>query len=300
MEIKVLFSPLVSEDFPRAVRAIKSCFIQKSHNISYDVHVVVNSIDFKFINQIVSYCQKNNVNFTLTESDGTPSTGKNFVFDVFKESDCTHLAQLDGDDFFYPTFLTHVERHLRKYPKTDVLATIPMDVILDGEEDGRVPLNNGLYTVLWHTHYFSNYEWVGKIGRDPMADGVSIPNYARFVLYSKKIVDLNFRYDKEVVLGEDKKLHFDFLLAHQKDQISYWFTNASDMWVCDKTTNGIQKKYSSEIDFPEKDMKTTERLQAHINSNMYADRSAPGEIPIDFPPMYMVPDEKMKFLNEFL
>lgn len=300
MTPKVLLSPLVSEDYSRSVRAIESCFIQKFHKLNFDVHVVINSQDNDFIIDIEKYCIDNEINYTISESDGTPSTGKNSVFEVFKDSDCSHLSQLDGDDFFYPLFLTHVERHLKKYLTTDVLATIPLDVIFDLYEDESVELSNGQYTLLWGSNYFSNHDWVGKLGRDPMADGISIPNYGRFVLFSKKIVGMDFRYDKEIILGEDKKLHFDFLFAHQKDEISYWFTTATDMWVCDKSTNGIQKKYSSQEDFPENDVITTQKLQKYISDTMLPDRSAPGEIPIDYPPMYLLPDEKIKFLNSFL
>lgn len=300
MTPKVLLSPLVSEDYSRSVRAIESCFIQKFHKLNFEVHVVINSQDNDFIIDIEKYCIDNEINYTISESDGTPSTGKNSVFDVFNDSDCSHLSQLDGDDFFYPLFLTHVERHLKKYLTTDVLATIPLDVIFDLYEDESVELSNGQYAILWGSNYFSNHDWVGKLGRDPMADGISIPNYGRFVLFSKKIVEMNFRYDKEIILGEDKKLHFDFLFAHQKDEISYWFTTATDMWVCDKSTNGIQKKYSSQEDFPENDVITTQKLQKYISDTMLPDRSAPGEIPIDYPPMYLLPDEKIKFLNSFL
>jgi len=300
MKNKVLLSPLVSEDLPRSVRAIKSCFIQQHHNLEFDVHVVINSQDNDFIIEIEKYCGDNKIQYTISESDGTPSTGKNSVFDVFKNSDCTHLSQLDGDDFFYPVFLLQVERHLKKYPTTDVLTTIPLDAIYDFYENGAIQLENSQYTVLWGTHYFCNYSWLGKMGRDPMADGISIPNYGRFVLYSKKITEMNFKYDKEIILGEDKKMHYDFLLAHQKDEISYWYTTSSDMWVCDKSTNGIQKKYSSREDFPDNDIITTQKLQEYISETMIPNRSGPGELPIDYPPMYLIPDEKIKFLNLFL
>ena len=179
--------PLVSEDLWRAIRAIRSSFHQLNHNLLYGVHVVINSLDQEFIDGIVEFCESNNIQYSVTESDGTPSTGKNAVFDVFKKSDFTHLAQLDGDDLFYPTFLTQVERHLKKYPNTDVLSTIPLDVIVENYEDGMHKLNNGLYTQLWGTNYADMYSWVGQLGRDPIVDGISIANYARFVLFSKKI-----------------------------------------------------------------------------------------------------------------
>lgn len=299
MQTKVLMCPLVSEDLWRAIRAIRSSFHQLNHNLLYGVHVVINSLDQRFIDSVVEFCESNNIQYSVTKSDGTPSTGKNAVFDVFKNSDFTHLAQLDGDDLFYPTFLTQVERHLKKYPRTDVLATIPLDVIVQNYENGMTQLNNGSFTQVWGTHYGDMHEWSGLIGRDPIVDGISIPNYARFVLFSKKIVDINFRYDRNMIIGEDKKLHFDFLSAHQKDEISYWFTMASDMWICDRISIGIQKKHSGRENFESEDKIVTRNLQEYVCSILNPDRSGPGEIPIEYPPMYLYPEDKIKFLNDF-
>ena len=295
-----MLCPLVSDDFPRAERAIKSALNQQKHNLNFGVHVVINSKKPEFIQEIVRYCGFNNIKYTITESDGTPSTGKNAVFDVFKNSDYTHLSQLDGDDIFYPTFLTQVQRHLNKYPTTDVLSTIPLDIIIPRPQEGSVRLNNGLHTVVWGTHYFDNHDWVGFIGKDPIIDGISIPNYGRLVLYSKKIVEMDFRYDKEIMIGEDKKIHFDFLLAHQKDEISYWFTTASDMWCCDRTSQGIQLQKSGEDDMVVEDSESTSKIMEYVRKTLIHQRSAPGEIPIDYSAIALDYDDKLNFLNDFL
>jgi hypothetical protein len=295
-----MLCPLVSDDFPRAVRAIRSALNQQKHNLDFGVHVVVNSKKPEFIQEIVRYCGFNNIKYTITESDGTPSTGKNAVFDVFKNSDYTHLSQLDGDDIFYPTFLTQVQRHLKKYPTTDVLSTIPLDIITSVPTDSTVELTNGLYAFLWGIHYFDNHEWVGFVGEDPIIDGISVPNYGRLVLYSKKIVEMDFSYDREIMIGEDKKIHFDFLLAHQKDEISYWFTTASDMWCCDRTSPGIQSQKFGEGDSVLEDTESTQKIRDYVLKTMIHQRSAPGEIPIDYSAIALDYDEKIKFLNEFL
>lgn len=292
--------PLVTDDYDRAVRAIRSSFNQKDHNILFAVHVVVNSKDEEFIEKITRFCKFNNIRFTVSECDGTPATGKNAVFDVFKQSDCSHMSQLDGDDFFYPIFLKHIERHLKKYPGTDVLSTIPLDVIVNKYEDGVFQINNEVYSRVWGTHYVDMHHYVGLVGRDPSVDGISIPNYGRFVLFSSKISESDFRYDNDMVLGEDKKLHFDFLAAHQNNQISYWFTMASDMWICDKISNGIQKTYSIREDFAEKDEILTQNLKKYVSSILDPDRSGPGEIPIDYAPLYLSYEEKNQFLEDFL
>lgn len=298
--LKILLCPLVTNDYDRAVRAIRSCFNQRDHNLIFGIHVVVNSNEQDFINNISRFCKFNSIKYTISECDGTPSTGKNSVFDVFKKSGYTYLSQLDGDDFFYPSFLNQIEKHLLKYPKTDVLSTIPLDAIVPNQEEGIMELVDGTFAKLWGTFYVDVHHVVGRVGRDPSVDGISIPNYGRFVLFSRKISEIDFRYDKDMILGEDKKLHFDFLAAHQKNQISYWFTMVSDMWICDKISNGIQKTHSSREDFSEKDEIVTQNLKKYVSGILDPDRSGPGEIPIDYAPLFLTYDQKKEFLNDFL
>ena len=106
------------------------------------------------------------------------------------------------------------------------------------------------------------------------------------------------------MVGEDLKLHFEFLHAHQKDDISYWFTSASDSWVRDTSSLGIQKSNSNTTLDGEnvivRNDENTERLKEYIESNMMRFRSAPCEIPVDFAPIYMSYEEKKDFLNEFI
>lgn len=298
MQYKILLCPLVTNDYERAVRAIKSCFNQINHEMFFGVHVIINTLDIIFIEQIVEFCNQTNTNYSVTVSDGSPSTGKNSVFDFFKNSNYSHLAQLDGDDLFYPTFLTQVERHLKKYPTTDVLATLPIDIILPNPTQYTIKINDKFNALLWGTHYVSNHDWVGTIGRDPIVDGISRPSYARFVLFSKKIADLEFYYDPELIVGEDKKMHFDFLSFHQKDVISYWFTTASDMWICDRNSFGIQKKNSSSQSYISEDVDATQKIRDHVNQILLPERSAPGEIPIDYPPLYFSYKDKVNFLTD--
>lgn len=300
MSVKVLLCPLVSDDYERAVRAIKSSFNQYQHNLLYGVHVVINSLDQNFIKNVVEFCELNNVRYSVTESDGTPSTGKNSVFEVFHNSEFTHMSQLDGDDFFYPTFLNQVEHHLTRYPNTDVLATIPLDLLAPNYQDRFVLLEKGFYASVWGTHYADMYTWCGKVGRDCIVDGISNPNYARFVLYSKKVTEKGFKYDKEIIVGEDKKIHYDFLAAHQKFELSYWFTMASDMWICDRMSDGIQKKHSGIGDMIIDDVATTKKIQDYVEKILEPDRSGPGIIPIDYPPMFLDFEAKINFLNDFL
>jgi hypothetical protein len=252
---------------------------------------------------MVKFCDKNGVKYTVTESDGFPSKGKNSVFDVFNATDYTHLSQLDGDDFYYPTFLRHAQRHLKKYPTSDALATIPADGIFVNPEDFGTKLECGLFAGCWGTNY-NDYRSILGFGQDKIIDPLTAGgNYARLVLFSKK-ASQNFRYDEGQIIGEDYKLHFELLKAHQNDEISYWLTTASDIWVRDTTSFGIQKKRSNtKIDgeyIITKDDVSEERLRKFVLETMIQSRSGPAELPIDYPPMYMDWNDKINFINWIL
>lgn len=301
-KVRLLICPLVSSDLRRAIRCVESALNQYENTLEHEVKVVINSKDESFVSDMTTYCLGKKINFEVTVSDGTASTGKNSVFNVFNNTDYTHLTQLDGDDIFYPTFLRHIERHLTRYPNTDVLSTIPCDSIFENSSENYKELKNGDYACLWGNNYVDFRDYL-PFGRDPIVDNVSIPNYARLILFSKKASE-NFKYDSEVLVGEDLKIHFDFLWAHQHDELSYWFTTASDIWVRDTCSFGMQKKVSNHkvdgkhVILHNNDM--FEKVKSHVLGKMYDFRTGPAEIPVDVAPMFLYYEDKINFLNKII
>jgi hypothetical protein len=302
INFKILLCPLVSSDYKRSVRSIKSCLHQKEIKIPYEVHVVINSTDEIFISEIKNYCSENLIKYSITECDGTAANGKNSVFEVFNQTDFTHVCQLDGDDFIYPTFLLHIERHLYKFKTTDALASLPCDLIAESYEPYYHKLINGYYANVWSTHYLK-FEGTNFFGEDIIFQPISFGSYGRFILFSKKVTE-KFRFDSEYMVGEDRKLHFELLHAYQKDEICYWFTSASDTCVRDTSSFGVQKKHSINVHNTNgvilEDNQITENLKKFIEETMYRERSAPGEIPIDFAPIYFSVEEKYEFLEKII
>ena len=123
------------------------------------------------------------------------------------------------------------------------------------------------------------------------------------ILFSKYASE-NFRYDPKVLVGEDLKIHFDFLWAHQHDEISYWLTTASDIWVRDTSSFGMQKKVSNhKVDGKHVILQNNEmfeKVKEYVLNKMHHFRTGPAEIPIDVAPTYMSYEEKIKFVNEFV
>ena len=59
----------------------------KHANYLEKFHIVINTTDKDLEEDLVHYCTDKGLEFTVTESDGTPATGKNSMLDVFLKSD---------------------------------------------------------------------------------------------------------------------------------------------------------------------------------------------------------------------
>ena len=64
--------------------------------------VIINSLDPEYVIEATGFCTNNDIQYHITESDGTPSTGKNSLLDKFLESDNEYMVQVDGDDLITP------------------------------------------------------------------------------------------------------------------------------------------------------------------------------------------------------
>lgn len=64
--------------------------------------VVINSLDKEYVDEAAEFCARNNIEHYVTDSDGTPSTGKNSVLKIFLASDYDYMVHVDGDDIITP------------------------------------------------------------------------------------------------------------------------------------------------------------------------------------------------------
>ena len=73
-----------------------------SNILKKDTVIVINSLDESYVQEATEYCKVENLEHYITESNGTPSKGKNSVFDIFLASDNDYCVLIDGDDFLTP------------------------------------------------------------------------------------------------------------------------------------------------------------------------------------------------------
>ena len=88
--------------------------------------VVINSLNKEYVVTAADFCASNNIEYHITESDGTPATGKNSVLDKFLESDNEYMVQVDGDDIITP--------YGRNLYRTVALGDSPPDIICLADE----------------------------------------------------------------------------------------------------------------------------------------------------------------------
>lgn len=207
---------------------------------SEDLVVVINTLDNGYQKSAESYCKSKNVEYFITESDGTPATGKNSVLKLFLESEEDYMVHVDGDDFITP-YGYRLYKSLSEHPsppdmvvlyKQPAMKTgLKLDYILDVSKDLSVistkdKLKSGLEFPtdkshpIYESHYYETYldhfikfnhtmftchQWsMDRVEFDKaMLMYSDAKEYmCRMVFHSRKIAE-HMQYDNSIMVGED-------------------------------------------------------------------------------------------------
>lgn len=120
--------------------------------------VIINTLDDDYLISATEYCIQNNIEHYVTESDGTPATGKNSVMQKFLESEYEYMVQVDCDDTITKEGYEYYKRVSENNPPDLIclynqwLERIDAFDVIDGVE---VPVNN-LRTFGWRRHIGDN------------------------------------------------------------------------------------------------------------------------------------------------
>jgi hypothetical protein len=247
--MKIVICPLVSRDIKRAIRAIKTANnLLPVENYSFETISIINSKDESFVEEFSHWCKQNRQKYIITESNGTPSKGKNACINFFLNSGYDGLTMLDGDDIVYPTTSIQISRHLNHHHGTDIVIVKPSDQII--QNIGNAHIYDNIYATLWGTHEVSLDYKVGPAQHELFDNRHKSSNLGGHVFYSKKAAQY-LKYDETQLLGEDLLLEFEMLKLHQEGKLAFWLSFASDVQLLDRTTkNNIQTEYNEErVDF---------------------------------------------------
>lgn len=230
---KILFSILTSGNIKKLKRAVKSLENQ-TIDISKDILIVVNTLDKKYIKKVISEFPQ----AIVTESDGTPATGKNSVVSLWRNTfnDYTHYSITDGDDFLYINYAKVMYEQIEKDPTTDVIALSCMDRIYpnyfcDGWTGSMIDPR--------HPEFEQPY----KFG---FHDDLIAP--LRLVMFSKNSLDY-ILFNPIVKIYEDFVLLQKLIQLYRQEEINITIVTSNDCYIYDTTGPSITRFTNTEIEW---------------------------------------------------
>ena len=191
--MNLLVAVLTSRNVEKLKRCIESVLPQTS-----DVVVVCNTLDFSFVEQARSVAEEYNLEFLVTESNGTPAKGKNSVLEIFRSRSHAYYMQVDADDYLAPDALIKLDKIVTENPDVDVIGLIDGFVTYNGTATtSNAFLSNG------NVFKFANVEGTHKLRLVDLGKLLSNNlRYNRMLLYSTKALD-TFNFDEKFFGSED-------------------------------------------------------------------------------------------------
>ena len=254
--------------------------------------IVVNTLSDDYYESVV----KENFPFKVvrTESNGKPGKGKNSCHDVFLETDCDYMSQIDGDDILYPTFLLALEKHLKHYKHIDVLGVVPCDVLEAHHNKLGYTFEVGaMHGSVWGISVCPRF---GDRPSGPQKDegffDHPLPVTDNFIILQSREAAAAVRMDEEIGCAEDQLFNYQYLAEHQKGNLSYFITMSSDFQIYDRTTpNSAQKLYQQ--------AEWTAEIKKEILKLMPENRTDLSELPVIYHDLHMTQYDKELWANNF-
>jgi len=247
-KVKLLVVPLTSGDLTRLKRCVYTVENQipvreKDIQIDYDIKIVVNTKNQEYIQEVMDEFG-DRYHVEVTESDGTPGTGKNSVFDFFRsqKKNYDYLFQIDGDDCIYPTAMHELSRYFKE--AWDVVSFQSMDWISTNKSDNSMPFCDVIPGKLWVYSWLDNQinlrtipafkyvndEGFGKEGGRIFTPGTSMVLSRKFL---KNHPDT--RHTNKIKLFEDYYFFLQLFNLHLKKKIRMCHVNNSFIYLYDRT-----------------------------------------------------------------
>lgn len=205
---------LTSGQLGKLQRAVESCTGKFQ-----EITVVINTMNPYYRDSAMAWCQENCIDYVVTESNGTPSKGKNSMIQYLKSCEADYYFMLDGDDTVHEKVEQYLELYTTYY-EPDILS-----VQIPDELSAKMYADN----CIGNRHYAEL--------RDAQLRHAT--NF-RVVLANKKGLDY-INYNEDLHTLEDIHLQFRLL----QDQKTLWagkmyHAKASDsgVYIYDMTTRG--------------------------------------------------------------
>ena len=290
MKHKILITLLTNHKLDKLKRLVKSVkgFIPED-SIEIEPVIVVNTLNDDYYDEVI------NAGFSFaivrTESNGKPGMGKNSCRDLFLNSDADFMAQVDGDDWLYPTWAKSMAQHIHHYPNIDVLGAIPADLIGPVAPGGyvfRCGPNDKYYGGVWGVSLCKPWYDFGP-GEGHWVNNPHPSSFDRVILQSR--LSAVHRMDEDIPNGEDHLYCIQLLKEHQDRNIRYFITMSSDFEIIDTTlTDNIQKVFP----FGPHIQTMKDKMLQYVTPW----RSSQGELPVIFNDLLLSQEAKAIYIKE--
>lgn len=246
--MNLLVAVLTSRDVEKLKRCIESVLSQTS-----DVVVVCNTLDFSFVEQARVVAEAYNLEFLVTESNGTPAKGKNSVLEIFRTRSHDHYMQVDADDYLAPDALTKLAKIVDDTPDVDVVGLVDGFVTCNGSATtSSAFLSDG------NVFEFADVQVKQKLRLAELGKLLSNNlQYNRMLLYSNKALD-TFNFDENFIGSED--IVASYKLYYNPD-INYVLTDVH-LYAYDLEDSG---NFHSFLSNPNEVKKTIRELKVILN-----------------------------------
>jgi len=289
MKHKILLMLLTNHKLDKLTRLVKSVkgFIPED-SIEIKPVIVVNTLNDDYYDEV------KNAGFSFdivrTESNGKPGKGKNSCRDLFLNSDADFMAQVDGDDWLYPTWAKSMAQHIHHYPNMDALGLHPVDYVTTFRRGGHefmVGPNNEFHAGVWGGSLFKRTNH--GPGEGHWVNETAPANFDRLILQSK--LSAAIKMDEDIPNGEDHLYNIGLLKQHQDRNIRYFITMSSDFEIIDSTSNdSIQHKFP----FAHHVQNMKNKMLEHVHPS----RSSQEELPVIFNELLISQFEKEAFIKK--
>jgi len=168
-----------------------------------DLFVIINTQNEDFSAKAEQYLNEEGIEYCVTESDGTPSTGKNSFLDKFLESNDEYAVLIDGDDWLTPhgVWVYNYIANLEEVPDVVCLknqfSLWPKTVVDDWETDSNTIPCKGV-------RFFQQDNWqtalTGQYIVNARKNGIKskfFKNKAQaYIMYPKKMENLHAEWSR--------------------------------------------------------------------------------------------------------
>ena len=218
-------------------------------NVDCEIHYERNS---QYLVDAEAWAISENLEYYVTDSDGTPSTGKNSVLDIFQASDNDYMVLVDGDDFITPHGIWLYDKIAQSESPPDVIALeyqlgligngFQKSLFQYGELDPNHKPSYALRAFMqckkwWERQLAGNGVHIDNLHPDGPGYSIALNeaqhriysfayNYIdnwephlRITFYSKRSTTNEFRFDPELIVGEDTMQYLNLKYAWSQGNI---------------------------------------------------------------------------------